>query len=207
MRAGRGAQRRGVALLVVLWVIAAAGTVTSAGLGSFRQGVLAAEYRVHAVRARWEAEGCLALARAHAERALRAGSERHWVELPTALGIPGCGLQVIAAATGPFDLNTASAKQLGTLPGFTPDVVTSVLASRSWGRPLSGLDDLLSRLPGPSAERMRDSYDALAERVVFEPAAWEVSVVALVRSREVEIIRERWARAGGRVAVVRRVIP
>ncbi len=63
--------RRGVALIAVLWVVVALGTLAAGATAHARGGTGAIGARVAAIRGRWAAEGCLAAAQARIEEQLR----------------------------------------------------------------------------------------------------------------------------------------
>jgi type II secretory pathway component PulK len=196
--------RRGVALLTVMWVLAALGTAAALGLRAVRDGAATAQARVGIMRARWRAEGCLALLRAALDRALRDGRDEVWRD-PSTLVVSGCPFAATAPADGPVYLATATAERLATLPGFTPDAVAIVIDRRAWGG-LRGLDQLLEALPMPLREGIAARYAEVAARLVFEPRGWEVVATGTADPRDPPAMMERWARGGARVAVVRREV-
>lgn len=65
--------RRGFALLAVLWVTVALASLVAGAAAHARAGQDGATARIGWVQARWAADGCLAAARADLERAARAG--------------------------------------------------------------------------------------------------------------------------------------
>jgi hypothetical protein len=196
--------RRGVALLTVLWVLAALGTVAALGLSIVRDGARTAEVRIAAMRTRWRAEGCLARLRAAVDRALRDGREDAWCD-PAGLAEPECLVTVTAPADGPVYLPMATAAQLATLPGFTPEVVAAVLERRAWGA-LSNLDQLLDALPPGLREGIMARYADLAPRLAFAPHGWDVEAPGSADPQDPPAVVERWARGGSRVAVLRREV-
>lgn len=200
--AQRRARRRGVALLAVLWVLAGAGTAATLALETARMGTVASLRRIEAVRDRWTAHGCLAEARARVERALRAGDDDAWLELPSGMGNDGCGLAAGAPAGSAVDVNTASVEDLARLPGFTPDVVAAVVEARAWGGRFADVDDLLARLPPEIADRLRAVYASLAGRLAFTPPGWVVAAGWDAGPPASFVLREHWVRSGTRVAVV-----
>jgi len=193
---------RGIALLVVLWVIAGIGTAAGFGLGAVREGIATSRVRVEGTRARWVADGCLAFVRARLDRALR---ERNDSWRNAAQLVPEeCAVRFSPPADLAPDLNTAPPGALAALPGFDPAVVEAVVAARGWGRRIESLDGLLVALPSDLRDRVAARYGDLVGRIAFEPVAWDVTGVAeVVRP----VVVERWVRAGTRVAVVRRALP
>jgi hypothetical protein len=194
--------RRGIALLVVLWVLAGIGTAAALGLGAVRQGIATSRTRAEGTRARWAAEGCLALLRARLDRALR--DERDVWRDPAALVPEACGVRFDPPPDLAPDLNTAAPVVLTALPGFDPAVVEAVLAARGWGRRIESLDALLALLPPDLRDRIAAHYAALVGRVAFAPVAWDASGMD---DRGHPVVTERWVRAGLRVAVLRRTLP
>lgn len=63
--------RRGMALLATLWVIVALAALAAAVTQQARAGSAVSADRVSAIRGRWAAEGCLALAQSRIEQRLR----------------------------------------------------------------------------------------------------------------------------------------
>jgi hypothetical protein len=193
---------RGIALLVVLWILAGIGTAAGLGLGAARQGIATSRARVADARARWAADGCLVVLRARVDRALQAARDV-WRD-PGALAPADCRMRLDPPSDLARDINVASAAVLATLPGFEPAVVEAVLAVRGWGRRIESLDGLLTALPPDLRERVATHYGDLVGRVAFEPVAWDVTGGD---DRRRPVVTERWVRAGTRVAVVRRVLP
>jgi len=197
--------RRGAALLTVLWVLAALGTAAALGLSAVRDGAATAEVRIAAIRARWQAEGCLVLFRAALDRALHEGRAEVWRD-PTALTPAGCAVVATTPEDGPVYMAAATAEALGRLPGFTPEVVEVVLERRRWRDEIQGLDQLLSLLPLALRDELAAHYAELVGRVVFVPVGWDVTAGEDSNGKGLPILRERWARAGARVAVIRREV-
>lgn len=190
--------RRGVALLTVLWILAALGTVAALGARGVRLGAATAELRVTVVRERWHAEGCLALWRAAMDRALSDGRAQPWQE-PARLAPTGCPVSVATPPDGPVYLQNATAEQLATLPGFTPEVIRAVLAERAWGTEIRGVGELVDALPPTLRDEVVAGSADLTGQLVFEPPAWDVTVRGTAAT-----VRERWTRAGTTVLVVQR---
>jgi hypothetical protein len=193
---------RGIALLVVLWILAGIGTAAALGLGAVRQGIATSRVRVEGTRARWAADGCLVVLRARMDRALQDARDV-WRD-PGALAPADCRMRFVPPSDLPQDINVASAAVLARLPGFDPAVVEVVIAARSWGRRIESLDGLLTVLPPDLRERVATHYGDLVGRVAFEPVAWDVTGGD---GHGRAVVTERWVRAGTRVAVVRRVLP
>ena len=194
----RAAGRRGAALLAVLWVLSLLGTVAALGLSQVRDGVAAATNRAEAVRGRWRAEGCLAVARATLDRALRRGLEERWYE-PVSGDIAGCvALDAAAPPEGPVDVNIASFERLRTLPGFDSRLAWSVVELRKWDERLADFADLVRLAPPDQEARLLAAYADLRAAIAYEPQAWLVTADGRVT--------ERWVRAQQRVAVVGRLI-
>lgn len=71
--------RRGVALLAVLWTVAAIGAAAALGLTAVREGVGSAAYRIAVTRARWSAMGCLAERRSALDEKLHERDASAWL--------------------------------------------------------------------------------------------------------------------------------
>jgi type II secretory pathway component PulK len=127
--------RRGVALIAVVWVVAVCAGVVGLGFAGLRQHVLAATNRGILIRARWAAEACLAVWRGHWAVG-RSGSDT--VDL-------GGSVTCRVFATDPtamVNVNTASANlvrraALGTgIPAESIDVFAQSLAAALARAPL-----------------------------------------------------------------------
>jgi len=203
---------RGIALLVVLWVLAGIGTAAGLGLETMREGIATSRVRTETIRARWAADGCLARTRARLDRNL---GERNDAWRDAKRSVPAaCVVEFKAPADLAADINTASADALRSLPGFDSAVVAAVVSARDWGRRIEGLDGLLTMLPADLREQIATRYADLVGRVAFEPPAWDVVAFGMTQEDVATAgpalhpaVIERWVRAGTRVAVVRRVLP
>lgn len=197
--------REGVALPAVLWVIAALGTAATIGLAAVRDGSATSQYRIDAIRARWLADGCLALWRARLDEDLRTGDDAAWLQGAAPDGSDaGCVITVAPPEDGPIDLNQAPESTLYALPGFDEEVVSRVLELRTLGRRIHDWADLTSGLSPPARERIERRSGG--RPVMFDPPAWSVTGSARLGRRTVPAVVERWVRAGNRVAVSRREV-
>lgn len=70
---------------------------------------------------------------------------------------------VEGAATGPVDLNRASAAQLETLPGIGPSIAAAIVAFRDESGPFLTVDDLLE-VPGIGPAKLAGLLDAVVVR-------------------------------------------
>jgi type II secretory pathway component PulK len=119
-------ERRGFALLAVLWVIVGVSAIAAASLLVAREGVSAARNRMALTRARWQADDCIERARAVIDDAL---ADRGDVPRPVpggwavldrvvtaspAVTAASCDLTLQAAGTA-VNVNTADADQLTAL--------------------------------------------------------------------------------------------
>lgn len=122
----RMTERRGFALLAVLWVIVGVSAIAAASLLVAREGVSAARNRMALTRARWQADDCIERARAVIDDAL---TDRGDVPRPVSGGwavldrvvtaspavtAASCDLTLQAAGTA-VNVNTADADQLAAL--------------------------------------------------------------------------------------------
>ena len=104
--------RRGFALITVLWLITALAVVAGAALATAREGAAASRNRLILMRARWAGEGCLEVAQAR----YAADSSPHSLD---SLDL-GSGVWCRAELTDPdarLDLNLAGDEQLRRLIG------------------------------------------------------------------------------------------
>lgn len=100
----RHSRRGGFALIAVVWIIAAGAGISLAATGIARDAVRTASNRVALTRAAWLAEGCVALARANVDRALReSGPVGAWDVtdriIDDALRNSACAVSIIAAGS------------------------------------------------------------------------------------------------------------
>jgi hypothetical protein len=203
-----------VALLAVLWVVAAAGTAVALALAVVRDGVATSHYRSEYTRARWRAEGCLAEFRARLERSLSnstfsgvsAVNADPWID-PRREAPPACALTLAPPTDGPTDVNAAPDSALLALPGFDGEVVDAVLRSRTDGRRIENLDQLIGALPRDLRDRVAAYYAELVGRATFMPPAWVVTAHGVVVNQTMSVVRERWVRTGSRIMIVRRELP
>jgi type II secretory pathway component PulK len=206
-------RQRGFALLAVLWVIVALTALTGAGVVSARTAGAVTRNRIGLARARWAAEGCLAVALAGLDRIARteqplapapgdtlhfANGARCW----TSALDPGARPDNTAE---PVNLNAAPAEVLARLPGFTDESVRAVLNRRAWGERLTDLFQVMGRLAPPARAAMLDRYGELRRRVTFAPT--RIVVIATgdaIGSPARATIEVVVVPAGPRAAVVRR---
>jgi len=73
---------------------------------------------------------------------------------------PGVGL---AQASGPVDINTATAEQLDSLPGIGPATATKIVADREANGPYSSVEDL-GRVAGIGPKKLADLKDQICVR-------------------------------------------
>lgn len=114
--------RRGFALPLVLWVIAAGSALAFAATIGTRAGIEAARYRAEHIVDRWLVEGCAAWLRAEVDAWMRAAADSslavasaRWRRLPSAspLQTGPCEVAVTLRAVGAgVDINSASAADL-----------------------------------------------------------------------------------------------
>jgi hypothetical protein len=187
----------------------------SLGLATVRDGIATSRYRSEYTKARWWAEGCLAEFRARLERRLSGSivavssaasvlQADAWMD-PRPLIPKACTVTLAPPPDGPVDVNSAPESTLLRLPGFDAEVVEALVRARVWGR-IAGLDQLISELPAHLGGRLAAHYAELAARAAFSPPAWVATAPGDVSGHTVPMISERWARAGSRIAVVRREV-
>ncbi len=110
--------RRGFALVAVLWTVTVLGAVAGAGLAAAKLGERATANRLATSRARWAAEGCLAIAEARAVRGVLADTAT------IALGRGVTCAWTVEYPDARLDLNTAPREallRLAMAAGVTPD--------------------------------------------------------------------------------------
>jgi len=106
---------------------------------------------------------------------------------------------------GRINVNAAPGLVLGSLPGFTPDVVRMVLEERAFGDRLTDLLPLAERLSPVARDALLAAYADVRSRVSWEAASLVVTASGWVDGqRPVATVQEVVALAGPRIAVVRR---
>ncbi len=206
--------RDGFALLAVLWLVVALAGLTAGALAAARSGAETTAARVAAVRGRWAAEGCLAVALGVLDSAVRAGR---------AFALPAIeplrfanGAQCNATARDPnatrepvfgdgrLNVNAASDARVLALPGFGPDALRALASARAWHRPIGSLDELLAALPPTARSAMVRHYPELVQSVAFRATSLVLSAGGGPDSHTAARIELHVAPAGGRVAILRR---
>ncbi len=206
--------RRGFALLAVLWLTVALAGLTAGALAHARAGTETTAERVERLRSRWAAEGCLAVAIARLE-SLRPGAAFALPAFDTLHFANGAACTVEATdpaagygspyGDGRLNVNAAPDSLLLALPGFSPEVVRELAAAHSWGRPITALDELVARLAPPTRAALIEHYQDLAGSVSFRATSLVLTAhgwtAASGGRARVEL---HVAPAGGRIAVLSR---
>jgi type II secretory pathway component PulK len=205
---------RGVALLAVLWVIAVIGTVASAGIATAQGAVWAATHRITGVRARWAAESCLALGRA-ALQAVAAGGglselipERITQQMDSvALGV-GVACRAVAqhASKYPVNIHFASISALRELPGFDDETVGAVRRIVRRGERIDDFAELLAVASEAGRRRLLAAAGSLDSLITYRTSRIRVQGIGIVHGKEFDAVREEWALATNRIAVVGRLV-
>ena len=201
--------RRGFALLAVLWIIVALGVLSITFARITYRALAGARQERDRITGRWNAEGCIARLRAVGDAVLGEDPYRasdRWRNLDSIAGVDstsalvGCDLTVRIA--GRPVLTRASAAELDSLPGMTPEAVAKLLQLRAI-RPLNDLLPLAASL-SPDARAVFDaSYAELSHRLAIEPDAWVVRSQAHLGAPPTPVnIEARFVRAGTRAALV-----
>jgi type II secretory pathway component PulK len=209
----RRGERRGFALLAVLWVVVALAALAATGAIGARTAGAVTRNRIALARARWAAEGCLAvqLARldslARAERPLEAapGDTLRFADGASCVSVATDPSAQPDNDTGRVNLNAAPPEALARLPGFTDEALRVVMDRRRWGDRFSDLFQLLGRLSPAARAEMLARYGALLRRVTFAPERLLVTATGRADlSRAEATIELVVVPAGPRAAVVRR---
>jgi hypothetical protein len=209
MTKNRRRTHRGFALLAVLWIIIALGVLAIMVSRVTYRALAGAREERDRVAGRWNAEGCIARFRAVSDAVLREDPYRardRWQQLDSIVGmdsvavLSGCDITIRTA--GRPALTRASASELDSLPGMTPEAVAKFLQLRAT-RPLTDLLPVAASL-SPGARAVFDaSYRELLRRLATEPDAWVVRSQAHLGVPPTPVnIEARFVRAGTRVAVV-----
>jgi DNA uptake protein ComE-like DNA-binding protein len=206
-------RRHGFALLAVLWVIVALTALAGAGVVGARTAGAVTRNRIALTRARWAAEGCLAVTLAALDSLARAARPLAPVSGDTLHFASGAecwtlALDPSARADNDSDavnLNAAPAEVLARLPGFGDEAVRVVMERRAWGERIGDLFQVIGRLPPPARATMMDRYGDLLRRVIFAPSRIVVTARGLAAGSPARAtIEVVVVPAGPRAAVVRR---
>jgi type II secretory pathway component PulK len=206
-------RERGFALLAVLWVIVALTALTGAGVLGARIAGAVTTNRIALARARWAAEGCVAVALARLDSITRAAEPLDPAPGDTLHFASGARCWTAALDPGArpdndtdrVNLNAAPAEVLARLPGFTDDAVRAVMERRAWSERLGDLFQVMARLSPPARAAMMDRYGELLRRVTFAPTRIIVTATGRATgSPAAATIEVVVVPAGPRAAVVRR---
>jgi hypothetical protein len=202
-------QRRGFALLAVLWIVIALGVLAITVSRTTYRALTGAQGEKDRIIGRWSAEGCIARVRAVSDAVLaedpsRAGEK--WQKLDSIVGadsassLTGCDFTILLG--GRPVLARATAADLDSLPGMTPEAVATILQLQSMGAPLTDLVPVASAL-SPGARAVFDaSYAQLSRRLALEPDAWVVRSRAHLGVPPTPVnVEVRLVRAGTRAAL------
>jgi type II secretory pathway component PulK len=224
--------RRGFALLAVLWVVVALAALAAGAVERARAEASVTGDRVARMRARWAAEGCLALAQERIEAALISAGT---LQAPSADTLyfangarcvaevydTGARLNIDSAAPamkaglddslltpygdGRLNVNAAPPAVLATLPGFGAETLRVIADERAWRRPFTGLEDLTRRLSPPARAALLAHYGELSALTAFRTTALVVTARGWVAgTRSTLSIQTLIVNGGNRAALVRR---
>jgi hypothetical protein len=197
--------------LAVLWIIIALGVLAITVSRTTYRAFAGAQGEKDRVVGRWSAEGCIARVRAVSDAVLAEDPSRageRWQKLDSIVGadsastLTGCDFTI--RLDGRPVLARATAADLDSLPGMTPEAVAKILQLQSLGAPLTDLVPVASGL-SPGARAVFDvSYAELSRRVAIEPDAWVVRSRAHLGVPPTPVnVEVRLVRAGTRAALVR----
>jgi hypothetical protein len=202
--------RRGFALLAVLWIIIALGVLAITVSRVTYRAMAGAQGEHDRVIGRWNAEGCISRFRSVSDAVLaedpyRSSDRWRWldsiVQIDSAPTLKGCDVTI--RMEGRPVLGRASAAELDSLPGMTPEAVAKILQLRAI-RPLTDLLPIVAAL-SPGARKVFDaSYVELSRSLAIEPDAWVVRSQAHLGAPPTPVnIEARFVRAGTRAALIR----
>jgi hypothetical protein len=202
--------RRGFTLLVVLWIIVSL-SILAASIGARARHASAVTQGAHdRIVGRWLAEGCVARWQSVADAVLRVrpeGASAAWSRLDEILRdstatLDGCELTM--RVDGRPVLGRATAAQLASLPGITPEVTARLDEARLRGAPIVDLLVLESALSPPAKAELDAHYAELTRAIATEPDAWIVRAQSHVGTPPTPLnIEIRFVRGGTRAAIVR----
>ena len=202
--------RRGFALLAVLWIIIALGVLAITVSRVTYRALAGAQGEKDRVTGRWSAEGCIARLRAVSDAVLGEDPYRardRWQKLDFIVGVDSAsaltGCDITIRLDGRPVISRATAAELDSLPGMTPEAVAKILQLRAI-RPLTDLLPVAASL-SPDARAVFDaSYQELSRRLATEPDAWVVRSQAHLGVPPTPVnVEARFVRAGTRAALVR----
>jgi hypothetical protein len=203
--------RRGFALLGVLWIIITLGVLAITFARLTYRAIAAAQGEQDRVTGRWSAEGCIARVRAVSDAVLSENPYRardRWITLDSIVEVDSAptllGCDVSLRTDGRPVVARASAAELDSLPGMTPESVAKIIQLRVTSPPLTDLIRVANALSPDARLAFDASYQQLSRRLAAEPDAWVVRSRAHFGVPPTPVnIEARFVRAGTRAALVR----
>lgn len=170
------------------------------------------------MRARWAAEGCLAVAQVRLDSMLGKGGALTEPAADTLRFQSGASCDVEYAdpdatrdsspnsySDRRVNLNDAPDSVVATLPGIGAEALRVIAASRDWRRPLADLPDLAGRLSPAARAALFDHYGELTGLASFHPTALVVTARGWTDVDPVQsVIEALMVNGGGRAAMTRR---
>lgn len=206
------ADRRGFALLGVLWIIVSFSTSALVVTLAAREALSVAEIQTTARRSHWAAEACASRALAEIARALAEHPERaaeNWRTLNRFIDrspyfVAGCSA-VARGAGKRVALPTATREELVGLPGMSEELSARILALQSEERWPGDLVELRRGLSTVASSILSENYAAFARSATLDPDAWLVTTRAQGSAETPALAIEMYVvRSGQRAALLRR---
>jgi hypothetical protein len=114
---------------------------------------------------------------------------------------------LLSVEPGRVALSAAGQQVLEAIPGFSPEIASSVIARRTSHDPLSGLDEVLTLVSTASARQLEERFQEASAVAVADPDAWILRSTARSGNPPIaSTVEWRIVRQANRVVVARSVV-